>query len=70
MNSALTAIQKALLPFRRYMPGGDAGLALCVLFQLSILILPIPTALLVSVRELCESSESVGAMGLIWLIHL
>jgi flagellar biosynthesis protein FlhA len=28
------------------MPGGDIGLALCVLFQLSILIMPIPTFLL------------------------
>ena len=31
---------------RRIIPGGDVGLALCVLFQLSILILPIPTFLL------------------------
>ena len=36
----------ALGPLRKFMPGGDVGLALCVLFQLSILILPIPTFLL------------------------
>jgi len=39
MNSVL----HGLAPFRRIIPGGDVGLALCVLFQLSILILPIPT---------------------------
>jgi flagellar biosynthesis protein FlhA len=33
-------------PFRKVIPGGDIGLALCVLFQLSILIMPIPTFLL------------------------
>ncbi len=36
----------ALGPLRRLVPGGDVGFALCVLFQLSILILPIPTFLL------------------------
>jgi flagellar biosynthesis protein FlhA len=36
----------ALSPFRRLIPGGDVGFALCVLFQLSILIMPIPTFLL------------------------
>ena len=36
----------ALKPFRKMIPGGDVGLALCVLFQLSILILPIPTFVL------------------------
>ncbi len=35
-----------LQPYRRLIPGGDIGLALCVLFQLSILIMPIPTVLL------------------------
>ena len=35
-----------LVPSRILIPGGDIGLALCVLFQLSILILPIPTFLL------------------------
>jgi flagellar biosynthesis protein FlhA len=43
---ALDALLNALGPFRRMIPGGDIGLALCVLFQLSILILPIPTVLL------------------------
>jgi flagellar biosynthesis protein FlhA len=33
-------------PIRKVIPGGDIGLALCVLFQLSILIMPIPTFLL------------------------
>jgi len=33
-------------PYRRLIPGGDIGLALCVLFQLSILIMPIPTFVL------------------------
>lgn len=46
MNAALISFQNTLAPLRRYMPGGDAGLALCVLFQLSILILPMPTFLL------------------------
>ncbi|MGD0106687.1 MAG: flagellar biosynthesis protein FlhA [Rhodopila sp.] len=40
------ALLNALGPVRRVIPGGDIGLALCVLFQLSILILPIPTFLL------------------------
>ena len=40
------ALLKTLGPLRRMIPGGDVGLALCVLFQLSILILPIPTFLL------------------------
>jgi flagellar biosynthesis protein FlhA len=40
------ALLKTLGPLRRIVPGGDVGLALCVLFQLSILILPIPTFLL------------------------
>jgi flagellar biosynthesis protein FlhA len=40
------SLLNALGPLRRVIPGGDIGLALCVLFQLSILILPIPTFLL------------------------
>jgi flagellar biosynthesis protein FlhA len=40
------ALLKTLRPLRRMVPGGDVGLALCVLSQLSILILPIPTFLL------------------------
>ncbi len=43
---ALDSLFNALGPLRRIAPGGDVGLALCVLFQLSILILPIPTFLL------------------------
>ncbi|MEA2738428.1 MAG: flagellar biosynthesis protein FlhA, partial [Acetobacteraceae bacterium] len=43
---ALDPLRNALAPFRSMMPGGDIGLALCVLFQLSILIMPIPTFLL------------------------
>ncbi len=43
---AADALFKTLGPLRRITPGGDVGLALCVLFQLSILILPIPTFLL------------------------
>jgi flagellar biosynthesis protein FlhA len=43
---ALDALVNALGPLRRIVPGGDIGLALCVLFQLSILILPIPTFVL------------------------
>src|SRR6195952_209666 len=43
---ALDSLLSVLGPFRRLMPGGDIGLALCVLFQLSILIMPIPTFLL------------------------
>lgn len=43
---ALNALFKAFGPIRKLAPGGDIGLALCVLFQLSILILPIPTFLL------------------------
>src|ERR1700712_3789653 len=42
----LDPLLNVLSPFRRLIPGGDVGLALCVLFQLSILILPIPTFLL------------------------
>jgi flagellar biosynthesis protein FlhA len=40
------SLLSALGPYRRLIPGGDIGLALCVLFQLSILIMPIPTFLL------------------------
>ena len=43
---AMDALLNVVGPFRRMIPGGDIGLALCVLFQLSILILPIPTVLL------------------------
>ena len=43
---ALDSLFKTLGPLRRIIPGGDVGLALCVLFQLSILILPIPTFIL------------------------
>jgi flagellar biosynthesis protein FlhA len=43
---ALDSLFNALGPIRRLVPGGDVGLALCVLFQLSILILPIPTFVL------------------------
>ncbi|MEA2775126.1 MAG: flagellar biosynthesis protein FlhA, partial [Acetobacteraceae bacterium] len=42
----LDPLLNVLSPFRRLIPGGDVGFALCVLFQLSILILPIPTFLL------------------------
>jgi flagellar biosynthesis protein FlhA len=42
----LDPLLSALGPLRRLVPGGDVGFALCVLFQLSILILPIPTFLL------------------------
>ncbi|HEY4045198.1 MAG TPA: FHIPEP family type III secretion protein, partial [Rhodopila sp.] len=42
----MDSMLKTLGPLRRVIPGGDVGLALCVLFQLSILILPIPTFLL------------------------
>ena len=42
----LNSLLQVLGPFRRMIPGGDIGLALCVLFQLSILIMPIPTFLL------------------------
>src|SRR5271168_970097 len=42
----MDSLLKALGPLRKITPGGDIGLALCVLFQLSILILPIPTFLL------------------------
>src|SRR6201994_150199 len=42
----MSALLGGLAPFRKMVPGGDVGLALCVLFQLSILILPIPTFLL------------------------
>src|SRR6201747_2479442 len=40
------SLLNVLSTLRRIIPGGDVGLALCVLFQLSILILPIPTFLL------------------------
>ncbi len=40
------SLLKVFSTLRRFTPGGDIGLALCVLFQLSILILPIPTFLL------------------------
>jgi flagellar biosynthesis protein FlhA len=40
------SLLNTLGPYRRMIPGGDIGLALCVLFQLSILIMPIPTFLL------------------------
>jgi flagellar biosynthesis protein FlhA len=43
---AMDSLLRALAPLRKITPGGDIGLALCVLFQLSILILPIPTFLL------------------------
>ncbi|HET6306220.1 MAG TPA: flagellar biosynthesis protein FlhA [Rhodopila sp.] len=46
MDSFWNTLQVALRPYRRMVPGGDIGLALCVLFQLSILIMPIPTFLL------------------------
>src|SRR6201994_1657768 len=42
----MSALLGGLAPFRKLMPGGDVGLALCVLFLLSILILPIPTFVL------------------------
>jgi flagellar biosynthesis protein FlhA len=42
----MDSLTKGLGQLRRLTPGGDVGLALCVLFQLSILILPIPTFLL------------------------
>src|ERR1700712_4735197 len=42
----MDSLFKARAPLRRITPGGDVGLALCVLFQLSILIMPIPTFLL------------------------
>ncbi len=42
----MKSVLHSLAPFRRIIPGGDVGLALCVLFQLSILILPIPTFML------------------------
>jgi flagellar biosynthesis protein FlhA len=42
----MDALLNTLGRFRRLIPGGDIGLALCVLFQLSILIMPIPTFLL------------------------
>jgi flagellar biosynthesis protein FlhA len=40
------SVLSMLGPVRKVIPGGDIGLALCVLFQLSILIMPIPTFLL------------------------
>ncbi len=43
---SMDSLYNSLGPFRKLVPGGDIGLALCVLFQLSILILPIPTFLL------------------------
>ena len=46
MGSLWNSLDRTLGPLRRVAPGGDVGLALCVLFQLSILIMPIPTFLL------------------------
>jgi flagellar biosynthesis protein FlhA len=46
MGPLWKSVLDALGPYRRMIPGGDIGLALCVLFQLSILIMPIPTFLL------------------------
>src|SRR5471030_888299 len=45
-DQLLDPLLNLLNPLRRLVPGGDVGFALCVLFQLSILILPIPTVLL------------------------
>jgi flagellar biosynthesis protein FlhA len=42
----MDSLFRTMAPIRRIIPGGDVGLALCVLFQLSILILPIPTFVL------------------------
>ncbi len=42
----MDSLLSTLAPLRRLTPGGDVGLALCVLFQLAILIMPIPTFLL------------------------
>lgn len=42
----LAPLLDTVTSLRRVIPGGDVGLALCVLFQLSILILPIPTFVL------------------------
>ena len=46
MGQLWNSLLNTLGPYRRLIPGGDIGLALCVLFQLSILIMPIPTFLL------------------------
>ncbi|WP_254073281.1 flagellar biosynthesis protein FlhA [Acidisphaera sp. S103] len=46
MGQLWNSLLNTLGPYRRMVPGGDIGLALCVLFQLSILIMPIPTFLL------------------------
>ena len=46
MGQLWNSLLNTLGPYRRMIPGGDIGLALCVLFQLSILIMPIPTFLL------------------------
>ena len=46
MGQLWNSLLNTLGPYRRLIPGGDVGLALCVLFQLSILIMPIPTFLL------------------------
>ncbi|HEX4368049.1 MAG TPA: flagellar biosynthesis protein FlhA [Rhodopila sp.] len=46
MGQIWNSLLNTLGPYRRMIPGGDIGLALCVLFQLSILIMPIPTFLL------------------------
>ncbi|HEY4172049.1 MAG TPA: flagellar biosynthesis protein FlhA [Rhodopila sp.] len=46
MGQLWNSLLNTLGPYRRMIPGGDVGLALCVLFQLSILIMPIPTFLL------------------------
>ena len=46
MGQLWNSLLGTLGPYRRLIPGGDIGLALCVLFQLSILIMPIPTFVL------------------------
>ena len=46
MDQLWNSLLDGMKPIRRVIPGGDIGLALCVLFQLSILIMPIPTFLL------------------------
>ena len=46
MDQLWNSVLAGMKPIRKVIPGGDIGLALCVLFQLSILIMPIPTFLL------------------------
>ena len=46
MDQLWNSLLDGMKPIRKVIPGGDIGLALCVLFQLSILIMPIPTFLL------------------------